>query len=277
MTNNFYLDSLIEEALREDMPFGDITTDNLIPANEISRAIIVAKESGVVAGIEIAKRVFQRIDRELEFSAYVDDGQEVEEGVIIAEITGSTRALLKGERTALNFLSHLSGIATSAYNFAKVLEGTKACIADTRKTLPGLRRVEKYAVRVGGGRNHRFSLSDGVLIKDNHIEACGSISNAIEKVREAIPHTAKIEVETADLDQVREALEAGADIIMLDNMNIEAMHEAVALIDKRAVVEASGNVTLANLAEIASTGVDIISSGALTHSAKALDLSMKFK
>ncbi len=277
MTNNFYLDSLIEEALREDMPFGDITTDNLISANAISRAIIVAKETGVIAGMEIAKRVFRRIDPELEFSAYVDDGQEVEDGVVIAEITGSTRALLKGERTALNFLTHLSGIATAANNYAKELEGTGASIADTRKTIPGLRRLEKYAVKVGGGKNHRFSLSDGVLIKDNHIEASGNITNAVEKVREAIPHTAKIEVETIDLEQVQEALDVGADIIMLDNMDVETMREAVALIDKRAMVEASGNVTLANLKEIASTGVDIISSGSLTHSSKALDLSMKFK
>ena len=277
MTNNFYLDSLIEEALREDMPFGDITTDNLISANAISRAIIVAKETGVIAGMEIAKRVFRRIDPELEFSAYVDDGQEVEDGVVIAEITGSTRALLKGERTALNFLTHLSGIATAANNCTKELEGTGASIADTRKTIPGLRRLEKYAVKVGGGKNHRFSLSDGVLIKDNHIEASGSITNAVEKVREAIPHTAKIEVETTNLEQVQEALDIGADIIMLDNMDVETMRKAVALINKRVPVEASGNVTLANLREIASTGVDIISSGSLTHSSKALDLSMKFK
>ncbi|MDD4494860.1 MAG: carboxylating nicotinate-nucleotide diphosphorylase [Eubacteriales bacterium] len=299
--DNLYLDSLIENALREDMPFGDITTDNLIPAEAIARARIVAKESGVIAGMEIARRVFQRLDREVEFSALVDDGQEVEEGVVVAEITGSTRALLKGERTALNFLAHLSGIATAANRYAKVLEQmnapqqanapqqmnapeqanapehTNAHITDTRKTIPGLRRLEKYAVKVGGGKNHRFSLSDGVLIKDNHIDASGSITEAVRKVREAIPHTAKIEVEVQDLDQVSEAVEVGVDIIMLDNMDIETMREAVKIINKRAVVEASGNVTIERLPEIAATGVDIISSGALTHSAKALDLSLKFK
>ncbi len=242
MLDRFYIDNIVITALKEDMPLGDITTDNLIDESSISRARFIAKEEGIIAGLDVCERVFEILDENIEFIKKVKDGSNVKYGDVIAEVEGNTRAMLKAERTALNFLQRLSGIATKTNEFCRMVEGLPVKIVDTRKTTPGLRMLEKYAVRVGGGTNHRFSLSDGVLIKDNHIKAAGGIRNAIEKVRNNIPHTIKIEVETETLEQVKEAVEAGADIIMLDNMSIETMREAVKLINHRALVEASGNM-----------------------------------
>jgi nicotinate-nucleotide pyrophosphorylase (carboxylating) len=276
MLNDLYMDEIIRRVLKEDMPMGDITTDNLIEKDLVSRGHIIAKDRGIIAGLDMAERVFKVLDNSVKFKRLVRDGDKVNRGDVIAEVEGNTRALLKGERTALDFLQRLSGIATKTGEFCEKVREFPVKISDTRKTTPGLRLLEKYAVRIGGGHNHRFSLSDGVLIKDNHIKAAGSIKKAIELSRQKIPHTIKIEVETENLEQVREALECGADIIMLDNMSMDMMKEAVKIIDKKALVEASGNVDLEKVYEIASIGVDIISVGGLTHSAKALDMSLKF-
>jgi nicotinate-nucleotide pyrophosphorylase (carboxylating) len=276
MIDNIYIDRFIIKALKEDMPNGDITTDNLIDGNSKSKAHLMAKESGIVAGLDVAERVFKLLDDGVEFNRKVSDGAFVNNRDILAEISGNTRALLKGERTALNIMQHLSGIATKTHEFVEITKGLPVKIIDTRKTLPGLRYLEKYAIRVGGGSNHRFCLSDGVLIKDNHIKAAGSIKKAVDTLRRKIPHTIKIEVETSSVDQVNEALESHADIIMLDNMSIEMMKEAVGIINKKALTEASGNVNKDTLRNIAETGVDLISVGALTHSVKAFDISMKF-
>ncbi len=276
MLDRFNIDNIVTAALKEDMPLGDITTDNLIDESSISRAKFIAKEEGVIAGLDVSMRVFKVLDPNITFIKKVEDGSCVKPGDVIAEVEGSSRAMLKAERTALNFLQRLSGIATKTYEFCRIVEGLPVKIVDTRKTTPGLRLLEKYAVKVGGGTNHRYSLSDGVMIKDNHIKAAGGIKNAIEKVRNNIPHTIKIEVETETLDQVREAIEARADIIMLDNMSLETMREAVKLIDGKALVEASGNMDKDRLLEVAKTGVDIISIGKLTHSVSALDISLKF-
>jgi len=277
MLNQLIVDDIIKRALQEDMPFGDITTDNLINEESISKAVMIAKENGVIAGLDVAARVFEILDEKAVFKKHVSDGCKVSKGDIIAEIEGKTRALLKGERTALNILQRLSGIASKTNEICEIVKDLPVSIADTRKTMPGLRILDKYAVKMGGGSNHRYSLSDGVLIKDNHIAASGGIKKAVELARKSIPHTVKIEVETETLEQVGEALEAGADIIMLDNMSIEMMKKAVALINKRAVIEASGNITKDNIREVALTGVNIISIGALTHSVKAMDISMKFR
>ena len=277
MLDNIHIDDIIIRALKEDMALGDITTDNLIDPESKSTAYLVAKEPGIIAGIQVAERVFTLLDDKVGFLARVEDGQHVEKGEIIAQISGHTSVLLKGERTALNFLQRMSGIATLTNAFCKKVEGTKAVIVDTRKTTPGLRILEKYAVRAGGGRNHRFSLSDGVLIKDNHINACGGIRQAVEKARASVPHTVKIEVEVETLEQVQEALDCGADIIMLDNMDIDTMAKAVKMINGRAIVEASGSVSLETARSIAEAGVDVISVGRITHSAPALDISMKFQ
>ncbi len=276
MIDNIYIDNLIMAALKEDMPLGDITTDNLIDMSSISKALLIAKEDGIIAGLDVAERVFKLLNADIKFSRYFEDGDSVRNGEKIALIEGNTRAILKAERTSLNLLQRLSGIATKTSEFCEKIKGSSAKIVDTRKTTAGLRFLEKYAVRAGGGQNHRFCLSDGVLIKDNHIKAAGGIKKAVELAKNSVPHTIKIEVETETMDQVLEALEAKADIIMLDNMSIDTMKEAVKLINKRAVVEASGNVTLDTVANIASTGVDIISVGALTHSVKAFDISLKF-
>lgn len=276
MMDNIYMDQTILLALKEDMPLGDITTDSLIRKDAFSRARLIAKDAGVIAGLDVAERVFKLLDAGVEFTRHVEDGASVKKEDIIAEIAGSTGVLLKGERTALNLLQRLSGIATKTREFCERVKDLPVSIVDTRKTTPGLRYLEKYAVKVGGGRNHRFSLSDGVLIKENHIKAAGGIRQAIEIIRQKIPHTIKIEVETETLEQVKEALESKADIIMLDNMSIEMMKEAVNLISGRTLVEASGNVSLHNVRDIALTGVDIISAGELTHSIKALDISMRF-
>ncbi|AEV70639.1 carboxylating nicotinate-nucleotide diphosphorylase [Acetivibrio clariflavus] len=269
------IDNIIINSLKEDMPAGDITTDNIIDENAMSFAKMIAKDSGVIAGLDVAKRVFELLDQDVKFDKHTEDGQWVSKGDVIATIHGKTRALLKGERTALNILQRLSGIATITRQYADKIKHLKAKVVDTRKTTPGLRMLEKYAVRVGGGTNHRFCLSDGVLIKDNHIKAAGGIKKAIELVRNKIPHTIKIEVETETIDQVLEAIDGKADIIMLDNMGLDMMKEAVKIINGKAIVEASGNVTLDTIVEIAETGVDIISVGSLTHSVRAFDISMK--
>jgi nicotinate-nucleotide pyrophosphorylase (carboxylating) len=276
MINRFEIDELIKSALKEDIALGDITTDNLIDKSVVSSAVYIAKQSGIIAGLDVSERVFKVLDESIEFIKKVRDGAFVNKGDIIAEIKGSTPDLLKGERTSLNFLQHLSGIATKTNEFVNRVKDLPVRIVDTRKTTPGLRGLEKYAVKAGGGHNHRYCLSDGVLIKDNHIKAAGGIKEAIKRVRSNIPHTIKIEVETESMAQVQEALDASADIIMLDNMSPDMMKEAVKLINKRALVEASGNVCLDNVYEVASTGVDIISVGELTHTVKAFDISMRF-
>ena len=274
--DNIFIDDIIKIALKEDMPAGDLTTESTVPENSVSKAVIIAKEPGIIAGLPVAARVFELLGGNVEFWVGKSDGDPVDKGDVVAELSGCTRTILKGERTALNFLQRLSGIAALTAKYCRKIEGTGAAIADTRKTTPGLRYLEKYAVRMGGGRNHRFSLSDAVLIKDNHIAACGGIIPAVRAAREKIPHTAAIEVETETLEQVKEAIQAGADIIMLDNMDIPVMKEAVKIVDGRAIVEASGGITPENVGEIARTGVDIISVGSITHSAPSLDFSMKF-
>ncbi len=277
MLHSLDIDHLIINALKEDMPLGDITTDNLIDTATVTKASLIAKQTGIIAGLDVAERVFKLLDKEISFKRKIEEGAQVQKGDIIAEIEGNARVLLKGERTALNLLQRLSGIATKTREFVDKVAGLPVKIVDTRKTTPGLRYLEKYAVKIGGGSNHRFCLSDGVLIKDNHIAAAGGISKAIALARNSIPHTIKIEVEVESLEQVQEALDSKADIIMLDNMGLEKMQEAVKLINKRAIVEASGNVNLNTVYDIACTGVDIISVGSLTHSVSAFDISMRIK
>jgi nicotinate-nucleotide pyrophosphorylase (carboxylating) len=274
--NNLLIERIIENALIEDMPFGDITTDSIFTGDEVSEAVFIAKEDGVIAGLFVAEMVFKKIDGEICFEKISAEGEKVKAGTIIAKVSGKSASLLKGERVALNLLQRMCGIATKTRVLAEKLEFSGAVIADTRKTTPGLRILEKYAVRTGGGTNHRFSLSDAVMIKDNHIKAAGGIKPAVEKVRKGIPHTTTIEVETGNLAEVAEAVEAGADIIMLDNMDRETITKAVAIIGKKASVEVSGNITENNILEKAVEGIDIISSGALTHSVKSMDISMKF-
>lgn len=271
------IDKIVLNALEEDMPYGDVTTDNLIPENDVTEAKFIAKAEGVIAGMPVAARVFELIDNRISIEIFKNDGDKVAKGDIIAILRGPTAGILKGERTALNLMQRLSGIATRTSVFAELVKDYKVSVVDTRKTTPGLRYLEKYAVRCGGGRNHRYSLSDAVMLKDNHIAAGGGIIPAVEKVRANIPHTVKIEVEVEDMEMVREAVEARADIIMLDNMNEAAMAEAVKYIDGRALVEASGDVTEERIRAIAETGVDIISIGRITHSVKALDISLRFK
>lgn len=271
----FQIDDMIKTALAEDINYIDVTTDLLIGEDKTDTARYVAKASGVLCGIDIALRVFELLDPSASFKVFIHDGEQVKKGDIIAEITAHTRALLKGERTALNILQHMSGIATAANRCVKLVEGTNATVADTRKTLPGLRVFQKYAVTVGGGKNHRYNLSDCAMLKDTHLDAYGSITNAVNALREKLGHTVKIEVEVGDLDSLREAIDVGCEIIMLDNMSCEDMAKAVEITAGRAKLEASGNVTEDNIAEIAATGVDIISLGALTHSVKAFDISMK--
>lgn len=264
----------IIEWLEEDVGSGDITTENIIPKEAITVGLIQAKQRGIIAGIDVARLVFTTLSPDISFTAMVADGDEVEEHTILAKIEGDARVILTGERLALNLLQHMSGIATLTASFARLAEGTKAHVVDTRKTLPGLRMLEKYAIRVGGGRNHRMGLYDAVMIKDNHIKVAGGITQAVTMTRSEISHTVKIEVETETLEQVQEAVEAGADIIMLDNMSVQMMEKAVRFIDGRAIVEASGGVTKERLPAIAQTGVDVISIGALTNSAPILDISL---
>jgi nicotinate-nucleotide pyrophosphorylase (carboxylating) len=265
---------LIEEALREDIGPGDITTESVVPEEASCTADIVAKQELVLAGILIIREAFRQLDPWVQYTPLAHDGDRIQRGAPIAHVSGRTRALLSGERVALNLLQHLSGIATYTAQFVEKLKGLKAEVLDTRKTLPGLRALEKYAVRMGGGRNHRFALYDGVLIKENHIASAGGIIKAVAGIRKKAHPLLKIEVETRNLDEVREALAAGPHIIMLDNMPLEMMKQAVGLIAGRALVEASGNVTLETVHAIGETGVDFISSGSLTHSAPAADISM---
>ncbi len=271
----FYVDDLIKNALAEDISYLDTTTDYMIAADARDTAVLIAKADGVVCGLEIALRVFELLDDTFTAKVYLPEGSTVKKGDLIAEYTGYTRALLKGERTALNLLQHMSGIATATANAVALVEGTNAAITDTRKTLPGMRSLQKYAVTVGGGKNHRFNLSDGAMLKDNHIDAAGGITPAVQSLRAKLGHMVKLEVETRDLDEVREALAAGADVIMLDNMSCEMMKEAVAIVGGKALLEASGGITAETLRAVAETGVDIISIGALTHSVTAMDISMK--
>ncbi|MEN6314200.1 MAG: carboxylating nicotinate-nucleotide diphosphorylase [Clostridiaceae bacterium] len=276
MLDKFYYDDLIMMALKEDMPLGDITTENIIRAGTRAKAMLIARQDAVIAGLDVFERVFKLLDANTAFTRHVQDGGHVAEGDVFMEFEGEAAILLKGERTALNFLQHLSGIATKTAEFCKLVEDLPVKIVDTRKTTPGLRHLEKYAVRIGGGYNHRFCLSDGVLIKDNHIKAAGGIKQAIEQVRAGLPHTLKIEVETESLEQVKEALEAGADIIMFDNMSREMMTQAAKLVGKRAITEASGDVHMDTVRDVALTGVDIVSIGELTHTVKAANISMRF-
>lgn len=275
--NYIGLDTYLLDALKEDIGTGDITTLCCVPEHETSTAVFRCKQAGVVCGLDIGKRVFALLDSSVEFTALVEEGTEVQVGDVVATITGPSRSILSGERVALNLMQHLSGVATKTHELAKKVEGTKAVIVDTRKTTPGMRVLEKYAVRMGGGTNHRFNLADGVLIKDNHIVAAGGIANAVANARKIVPHTLKIEVETTNFDEIQQALDAGADIIMLDNMSCEDMKKAVEMIGGRAKVEASGNMGTRDVGEVARTGVDLISVGALTHSVEALDISLQFQ
>ncbi len=271
-----YIDSIINTALEEDIHYVDVTTDYLLPDGHTSSAYYIAKAEGVVCGLDIAKRVFELVGGGVVFDAKMKDGDKVKKGDIIAEMSGDTKTLLKGERTALNILQHMSGIATATNHCVELVKGTNAKITDTRKTLPGLRRLQKYAVIVGGGRNHRYNLSEGAMLKDNHIDVYGGIVPAVTALREKIGHMTKIEVEVRDLDELQQALSVGCELIMLDNMSCEDMTRAVEITAGRALLEASGNVTEENIAEIAKTGVNIISLGALTHSVQCFDISMRF-
>lgn len=275
--NKIYVDNLIKTALLEDINYCDVTTDYLIPAEQMGKGKLVAKAEGILCGVEVAARVFELIDSDIKIEILVKDGESVKYGDEIMRLEGRTASLLKGERTALNLIQHMSGIATAANQATKLVEGTNASIADTRKTLPGMRPLQKYAVMTGGAKNHRYNLSDAAMLKDNHIDAAGGITAAVTALRKKIGHMTKIEVETRNLDELKEALAVGADIIMLDNMSPELMKEAVAITDGRAVLEASGGITNETLRAVAESGVDIISIGALTHSVKAFDISMYIK
>lgn len=268
-------DPLILSALREDITSEDVSTNAVMRGPQQGEVQLICKQDGVLCGMEIFERVFILLDETTKIESYAKDGDEVKTGQLLATITGDIRVLLSGERTALNYLQRMSGIATYTRETAKLLEGTKTTLLDTRKTTPNMRIFEKYAVRVGGGCNHRYNLSDGILLKDNHIGAAGSITKAIEMAKEYAPFVRKIEIETETLEQVKEAADAGADIIMLDNMDAETMKKAVEIIAGRAQTECSGNVTKENIKNITEAGVDFVSSGALTHSAPILDLSLK--
>lgn len=273
----FEIERIVRQALHEDIGLGDVTTLATIEPGTQARAELVAKEDFVLAGVEVAAEVFRQLDPEIAFEALKRDGETLQRGEVLAWIKGDAALLLQGERVALNLLQRMSGIASLTSRFVDAVAGTGATIVDTRKTTPGLRVLEKYAVRMGRGRNHRTSLYDGVLIKENHIAAAGGIALAIERARQRVPHVLKIEIETQNLDEVGQALEAGADIILLDNMNPDQLREAVALVAGRALTEASGGVNLDTVREIAETGVDLISVGALTHSYRAVDISMLFQ
>lgn len=275
ITMTLQADHLILEALKEDISSEDVSTNAVIRTAVQGEADLICKQDGIIAGLEVFRRVFELLDADTEAELYCKDGDEVKRGQLLGHIRGDIRVLLSGERVALNYLQRMSGIATYTRSVAKLLEGTGTKLLDTRKTTPNMRIFEKYAVRVGGGYNHRYNLSDGVLLKDNHISAAGGVARAVKMAREYAPFVRKIEVETENLDMVREAVEAGADIIMLDNMSPEEMGEAIRIIDGRAETECSGNVTKENVERLTKIGVDYISSGALTHSAPILDLSVK--
>ena len=275
ITMQLQVDKLIRMALEEDITSEDVSTNAVMPTNVKGTVDLIAKEDGVIAGMDVYARVFKLLDESMEIEMFCQDGDDVKKGDLMAKVTGDIRVLLSGERVALNYLQRMSGIATYTRSVVKLLEGSGVTLLDTRKTTPNCRVFEKYAVRVGGGCNHRYNLSDGVLLKDNHIGAAGSITKAIQMAKAYAPFVRKIEIETETLEQVAEAVEAGADIIMLDNMTPEVMKQAVALIDGRAQTECSGNITKENIARIREIGVDFVSSGALTHSAPILDISMK--
>ena len=275
VTAGVNIDDLILMALKEDISSEDITTNSVMREKKLGTVQLICKQDGVIAGLEIFKRVFELLDRETVTKLYFKDGDKVKKGDLLGEVEGDIRVLLSGERTALNYLQRMSGIATYTNNMVKLLEGSSVKLLDTRKTTPNMRIFEKYAVKVGGGNNHRYNLSDGILLKDNHIDAAGGVANAIKMAKEYAPFVRKIEVEVENLDMLKEALEAGADIIMLDNMTPEMMKEAVKLTRGKAVTECSGNITKENIQTIIDTGVDYVSSGALTHSAPILDVSLK--
>lgn len=272
---NLNIDNLILQALREDITSEDITTNSVMPNYQLGQVELICKQDGVIAGLSVFQRVFELLDDKTEFDMRAKDGDEVKNGQLIGVVKGDIRVLLEGERTALNYLQRMSGIATYTHSIAVLLKGSKTKLLDTRKTTPNMRVFEKYAVKVGGGYNHRFNLSDGILLKDNHIGAAGGVKEAVAMAKEYAPFVRKIEVEVENLTMVKDAVEAGADIIMLDNMDKDTMKEAIRIIDGRAETECSGNVTKENVANLVDIGVDYISSGALTHSAPILDLSLK--
>ena len=275
ITMKLQADHLILEALKEDISSEDVTTNSVMKEAVAGEVDLICKQDGIIAGLELFERVFSLLDPDTKAELYCKDGEEVKNGQLMGKVKGDIRVLLSGERVALNYLQRMSGIATYTNSVAKLLEGSKIKLLDTRKTTPNMRIFEKYAVRAGGGYNHRYNLSDGVLLKDNHIGAAGSVTKAVQMAKEYAPFVRKIEVEVENLDMVKEAVEAGADIIMLDNMSPEDMKKAVELIDGRAQTECSGNVTKENIARLTEIGVDYISSGALTHSAPILDISLK--
>ncbi len=273
---NDSVEKIIALALAEDLGTGDVTTSSVVPTDTMVKGNFIAKEEGVICGLELVRKVFSLLDEKVEFRTLCKDGDKVQNGNLLAEIAGPAHAILSGERVALNFLQHLSGIATKTALLTQSVSGTSLKIVDTRKTNPGMRVLEKYAVKSGGAFNHRMNLSDGVLIKDNHIKAAGGIIPAVMAARAHAPQTLKIEVEVESLEQVQQALDAGADIIMLDNMDMETMSRAVKLVNGKALTEASGNMDQKNLLEVAATGVDMVSVGALTHTVKAMDISLRF-
>lgn len=275
ITMTLQADQLILDALKEDISSEDVTTNSVMKEAVKGEVELICKQDGIVAGLEVFKRVFELLDEKVEVEFYCKDGDEVKNTQLMGKVTGDIRVLLSGERVALNYLQRMSGIATYTHSVAALLAGSKTKLLDTRKTTPNMRIFEKYAVRVGGGYNHRYNLSDGVLLKDNHIGAAGSVTKAVQMAKEYAPFVRKIEVEVENLDMAREAVEAGADIIMLDNMTTEEMQEAIRIIDGRAETECSGNVTKENISRITALGVDYVSSGALTHSAPILDISLK--
>lgn len=275
ITMTLNVDNLIRMALQEDISSEDVTTNAVMREAKKGQADLLCKQDGIICGLDVFCRVFTLLDEEVSFDLKCKDGDEVKNGQLLGTVTGDIRVLLSGERTALNYLQRMSGIATCTHQVASLLEGTRTKLLDTRKTTPNMRIFEKYAVRVGGGHNHRYNLSDGVLLKDNHIGAAGSVKEAVRLAKEYAPFVRKIEVETENLAMVQEAVEAGADIIMLDNMSVEEMQEAIRIIDGRAETECSGNITGDNISRIRSLGVDYVSSGAITHSASVLDVSLK--
>ena len=275
ITMKMNMDHLILMALKEDISSEDITTNSVMREYKKGTAQLICKQDGIIAGLPVFERTFHLIDEKTEVKFYAKDGDSVKKGEILAEVTGDIRVILSGERTALNFLQRMSGIATYTNNVVKLLEGSNIKLLDTRKTTPNMRIFEKYAVKIGGGNNHRYNLSDGILLKDNHIGAAGGVKNAIKMAKEYAPFVRKIEVEVENLQMMKEALEAGADIIMLDNMTPEMIKEAVKMAEGKAVTECSGNITKENIKNVIETGVDYISSGALTHSAPILDVSLK--
>lgn len=275
ITTKLNVDNLIMMALQEDISSEDVTTNAIMKEKKLGKVDLICKQDGVIAGLEVFQRVFELLDEETQVKLFYKDGDHVKNGDLLAEVTGDIRVLLSGERTALNYLQRMSGIATYTNNVAKLLEGSKTKLLDTRKTTPNMRIFEKYAVKIGGGYNHRYNLSDGILIKDNHIGAAGSVAEAVRLAKEYAPFVRKVEVEVENLEMLQEALDAGADIIMLDNMSHDEMKKAVEMVAGKAKTECSGNITKENIAKIVDIGVDYVSSGALTHSAPILDVSLK--